>query len=174
MRSEYQPLRSQEDDSGEEPRASTSTAPTRSQHRLVRAGSIDLTKLDNAFKRLVCCYSSLYHISSPSSWTESIAQKVKRKKKTPDHSRKQIWRSVFEPTIFPVSSSGVVCSAAIIWSMCLHFIKTKTLDHKRPMSQADFDAYVQIGIYTFLTDLSYAVWHNLSSTQSAKGFIPRW
>ena len=114
MRSEYQPLRSQEDDSGEEPSASTSSAPTRRQHRLVRAGSIDLTKLDNAFKRLVCCYSSLCHNSSPSSWTESIAQKVKRKKKTPDHSRKQIWRSVFEPTIFAVSSSGVVCSAVII------------------------------------------------------------
>ena len=115
MRSEYQPLRSHEDDLvGEEPRASTSTAPTRSQHRLVRTGSIDLTKLDNAFKRLVCCCSSLYHNSSPSSWTESIAQKVKRKKKTPDHSRKQIWRSVFEPTIFAVSSSGVVCSAVII------------------------------------------------------------
>ena len=114
MRSEYQPLRSQEDDSREEPRASTSVAPTRSQHRLVRAGSIDLTKLDNAFKRLVCCFSSLCHNSSPSSWTESIAQKVKRKKKTPDHSRKQIWRSVFEPTIFAVSSSGVVRSTPII------------------------------------------------------------
>lgn len=161
-RSEYQPLRSQEDDSGEEPRASTSTAPTtRSQHRLVRAGSIDLTKLDNAFKRLVCCYSSLWYNSSPSSWTESIAQKVKRKKKTPDHSRKQIWRSVFEPTIFAVPSSGVVCSAAIIWLMHLRFTKTKTLDHKRPMSQADFDAYVQIDWYIFLADLLYAVWHNL-------------
>ena len=54
MRSEYQPLRSHEDDLvREEPRASTSTAPTRSQHRLVRPGSIDLTKLDNAFKRCV-------------------------------------------------------------------------------------------------------------------------
>ena len=115
MRSEYQPLRSHEDDSvGEEPGASTSTVPTRSQRRSLRAGSIDLTKLDNAFKRLVRCYLSPYHDSSPSSWTESIAQKVKRKKKTPGLSRKQIWRSVFEPTIFAVSSSGVVWSATII------------------------------------------------------------
>ncbi|KAF8798733.1 hypothetical protein BYT27DRAFT_7202857 [Phlegmacium glaucopus] len=109
MRSEYQPLHSHDDEStGEEPRASTSTAP---QRRSIRPGSIDLTKLDNAFKR----------------WTESIAQKVKRKKKTPDHSRKQIWRSVFEPTIFAASNLGLV----------------KTLDHKRPMSQADFDALAQ-------------------------------
>ena len=115
MRSEYQPLRSHDDESvGEEPRAGTSTAPTRSQHRTVRPGSIDLTKLDNAFKRLVYCYFSLYYDLSPSSWTESIAQKVKRKKKIPDHSRKQIWRSVFEPTVFAVPSSGVVCPATVI------------------------------------------------------------
>lgn len=39
-------------------------------------------------------------------WTESIAQKVKRKKKAPDaHSRKQILRSVFEPAIQPTSIS---------------------------------------------------------------------
>lgn len=89
----------------------------------------------------------MYYDSTPSSWTESIAQKVKRKKKTPDHSRKQIWRSVFEPTIFAVPSSGTVRPAAIsldYMTDTLTFHKTKTLDHKRPMSQADFDAYMQL------------------------------
>lgn len=32
-------------------------------------------------------------------WTESIAQKVKRKKKVEDRSRKQILRSVFDPPV---------------------------------------------------------------------------
>ncbi|KAF8161071.1 phosphatidylinositol 3 and 4-kinase-domain-containing protein [Crassisporium funariophilum] len=116
-RSEYQPLQSHDDetDVGEDRRVSINTQSTSHAHpqqrHSVRPGSIDLTKLDNAFKR----------------WTESIAQKVKRKKKTTDHSRKQIWRSVFEPMVFGVPSSGSV----------------KTLDHKRPMSQADFDALAQ-------------------------------
>ncbi|KAG6842078.1 hypothetical protein C0991_002732 [Blastosporella zonata] len=49
-----------------------------------RPGSIDLKKLDNAFKR----------------WTDSIAQKVKRKKKVgPSHERRTIWHSVFEPQV---------------------------------------------------------------------------
>ena len=44
-----------------------------------------------------------------SRWTESIAQKVKRKKKTAEtHSRKQIWRSVFEPTVTSLPNSGFV------------------------------------------------------------------
>ena len=45
-------------------------------------------------------------------WTESIAQKVKRKKKVEDNTRKEIWRSVFEPTIPPGNvDSGVVSGA---------------------------------------------------------------
>jgi hypothetical protein len=37
-----------------------------------------------------------------SRWTESIAQKMRRKKKTEDlNARKEIWRSVFEPYIPP-------------------------------------------------------------------------
>lgn len=32
-------------------------------------------------------------------WTESIAQKVKRKKKVEDNSRKEIWHSVFAPQV---------------------------------------------------------------------------
>lgn len=42
-------------------------------------------------------------------WTESIAHKVKRKKKTPDHSRKQIWRSVFDPPVTGLPPSDFVC-----------------------------------------------------------------
>jgi hypothetical protein len=42
-------------------------------------------------------------------WTESIAQKVKRKKKVEDHSKKEIWRSVFDPPVIGVSApSGLV------------------------------------------------------------------
>jgi phosphatidylinositol 4-kinase type 2 len=50
--------------------------------------SIDLGKLDNAFKR----------------WTESIAAKVqiKRKKRVEDGSKKEIIRSVFEPVVVDV------------------------------------------------------------------------
>ncbi|CAA7263169.1 unnamed protein product [Cyclocybe aegerita] len=114
-RSEYQPLSSHDDetDIGDDPRPSTSQH--RGSHqprRTLRPGSIDLTKLDNAFKR----------------WTESIAQKVKRKRKTTDRSRKQIWRSVFEPAVTGLPSSGFV----------------KTLDHKAPMTQTDFDAVVSL------------------------------
>lgn len=50
-RSEYQPLRSSEDDDGSEHVQSDSSSQSR-RHGL-RPGSIDLTKLDNAFKRLV-------------------------------------------------------------------------------------------------------------------------
>ncbi|KIK03471.1 hypothetical protein K443DRAFT_676654 [Laccaria amethystina LaAM-08-1] len=112
--SEYQPLVGQEEtDVGEGRWASTSRTTTTPGHRRTgRPGSIDLTKLDNAFKR----------------WTESIAQKVKRKKKVSDHSRKQIWRSVFEPTVVGISSSGA---------------PVKTLDHKPPMTKQAFDMLAQ-------------------------------
>jgi len=49
-RSEYQPLRSSEDDTDEHDQPGSSHHVRR--HGL-RPGSIDLTKLDNAFKRLV-------------------------------------------------------------------------------------------------------------------------
>ncbi|KAF4620550.1 hypothetical protein D9613_000667 [Agrocybe pediades] len=107
----YQPLSAHEDESdiGTDNQPSASLpSPSR---RALRPGSIDLSKLDSAFKR----------------WTESIAQKVKRKKKATGSSRKQIWHSVFEPTVPPVPNSGFM----------------KTLDHKPPMTQADFDALVR-------------------------------
>lgn len=104
LRSEYQPLVSQEDESdlADDHHASSSN-PSALHPRTRRAGSIDLTKLDNAFKRSalfndpITCGNSQTILYAR--WTESIAQKVKRKKKTPDHSRKHIWRSVFEPAV---------------------------------------------------------------------------
>ncbi|KAF9461269.1 phosphatidylinositol 3 and 4-kinase-domain-containing protein [Collybia nuda] len=106
----------EEEDVGDSNQASSSRQITKTRGlrrpRTSGSGSIDLTKLDNAFKR----------------WTESIAQKVKRKKKVATHSRKPIWHSVFEPTIIvPVPSGGII----------------KTLDHKPPMTQAQFDTIVQ-------------------------------
>ncbi|KAL0574956.1 Phosphatidylinositol 4-kinase LSB6 [Marasmius crinis-equi] len=86
---------------------------TRGLRRPGRPGHIDLTKLDTAFKR----------------WTESIAQKVKRKKKAPsDHTKKQIWRSVFEPVVLAPSTQSTI---------------VKTLDHKAPMTQAEFDILIR-------------------------------
>ena len=119
-RSEYQPLAQNPDDEEADvseslPQPATSTRGLRRAHRPVH---IDLRNLDTAFKRCVfhfihlgrCEVPRLY----PPRWTESIAQKVKRKKtKVPDLSqRKQIWRSVFEPTIPGVPSPGPVCLPA--------------------------------------------------------------
>ncbi|KAF8625433.1 hypothetical protein AX15_005392 [Amanita polypyramis BW_CC] len=82
------------------------------RRRLTQPGSIDLKKLDSAFKR----------------WTESISQKVKRKKKVSERARRQIWRSVFEPTFEP----RFVFEGTI-----------RTLDHESPLTQAEFDGLVQ-------------------------------
>ncbi|KAK0485950.1 phosphatidylinositol 3 and 4-kinase-domain-containing protein [Armillaria novae-zelandiae] len=112
-RAGYQPLVQtvdDEDDIGEGTQVPTSRASGR--RRASRSGSIDLHKLDTAFKR----------------WTESIAQRVKRKKTVKEHTKKQIWRSVFEPTIFvDAPPAGLV----------------KTLDHKPPMTAAEFEALVK-------------------------------
>ncbi|KZT26839.1 hypothetical protein NEOLEDRAFT_1090374 [Neolentinus lepideus HHB14362 ss-1] len=110
-RSEYQPL-AQSIEEEEDLAESLHTTSTRTLRRPSRPVKIDLTKLDTAFKR----------------WTESIAQKVKRKKKVEDNSKKEITQSIFGP---PVESQGTLLGPV------------KTLDHKAPMSQADFDALVQ-------------------------------
>ncbi|EKM54262.1 uncharacterized protein PHACADRAFT_174771 [Phanerochaete carnosa HHB-10118-sp] len=117
-RAEYQPLAQHIDDDDDEGDVSDVlpapvTAPSRRGLRLSqRPGNIDLKKLDHAFKR----------------WTESIAQKVKRKKKVEDKSRKEIWHSVFAPQIEPVPTDND--------------IPIKTLDHKPPMMHADFQKLV--------------------------------
>ncbi|KIJ67706.1 hypothetical protein HYDPIDRAFT_173507 [Hydnomerulius pinastri MD-312] len=87
----------------------------RTLRRSHKPGHIDLSKLDNAFKR----------------WTESIAQKVKRKKKVEDHSRKEIWQSVFDPYVPPYGINDGALSVV------------KTLDHKPAMTQATFDNITQ-------------------------------
>ncbi|KAK0212691.1 phosphatidylinositol 3 and 4-kinase-domain-containing protein [Desarmillaria ectypa] len=112
-RAGYQPLVQTADDEGDIGEgAQLPTSRANGRHRASRSGSIDLFKLDTAFKR----------------WTESIAQRVKRKKTVKEHTKKQIWRSVFEPTIFvDAPPAGVV----------------KTLDHKPPMTAAEFEALVK-------------------------------
>ncbi|KAJ3845446.1 phosphatidylinositol 3 and 4-kinase-domain-containing protein [Lentinula raphanica] len=111
-RAGYQPLSQSIDETEDVDVTEELPQPSRGLRRPGRPGHIDLTKLDNAFKR----------------WTESIAHKVKkRKKKSTEHSKREIWRSVFEPTVVGSVTEGMV----------------KTLDHKPPMTQAEFDALVQ-------------------------------
>lgn len=76
-------------------------------------------------------------------WTESIAQKVKRKKKVEDNSRKEIYRSVFEPSVVayhvdsdPVRRLSSPAGLRLTKSCCSQL---KTLDHKLPMTREDFD-----------------------------------
>ncbi|KAF5355032.1 hypothetical protein D9756_005261 [Leucocoprinus leucothites] len=114
-RAGYQPLSQDVDDEadvglrGASSRTQPTTSSTRGSTR-TRPGSIDLKKLDNA-------------------WTESIAQKVKRKhKKKQEYSKKQIWKSVFEPQVPNTSPSDSV---------------VKTLDHNPPMTQEDFETLAQ-------------------------------
>ncbi|KAF9024813.1 hypothetical protein BDZ89DRAFT_1068752 [Hymenopellis radicata] len=109
----YQPLSQSADDEGDVGEAAQLLpGSTRSRSRALRPGSIDLSKLDHAFKR----------------WTESIAQRVKRKKTTPGHTKKQIWKSVFEPTIQSNAPPPTII---------------KTLDHKPPMTPEEFEAMVK-------------------------------
>ncbi|KAH9040670.1 phosphatidylinositol 3 and 4-kinase-domain-containing protein [Lactarius pseudohatsudake] len=116
-RSEYQPLPQNPDDEPESdaeglpsPVTNPSSPRLRRHRRMSASGPIDLRKLDAAFKR----------------WTESIAQKIKRKKKVEDiHVKKEIIRSVFDPPFISTPASSVV---------------TKTLDHKPPMTQDEYDA----------------------------------
>lgn len=115
-RAEYQPLAQDVDDDRDEGVAEVLPSPvTASRHGLRRPhrpGNIDLSKLDNAFKR---CENSLFCLldvtaNDASRWTESIAQKVKRKKKVEDNSRKEIWHSVFAPQIDPVPTDDIQVS----------------------------------------------------------------
>jgi hypothetical protein len=77
-------------------------------------------------------------------WTESIAQKVKRKKQVPEHTKKKIWRSVFEPTIPQAPNYGFVRILESNWGLRADppTVQTKTLDHNPPMTDEDFDTYI--------------------------------
>ncbi|KAJ7497289.1 phosphatidylinositol 3 and 4-kinase-domain-containing protein [Mycena latifolia] len=115
-RSGYQPLSAsdpvEEDEDG---MPSSSTQPRgrpRGRPRRPRMGSIDLSSLDSAFKQ----------------WTLAIASRLKIQKKAKEGpSKKQIWRSVFEPVgVQEVDPDPV-----------------KTLDHKPPMTQTEFNALAE-------------------------------
>ncbi|KAI0081899.1 hypothetical protein K474DRAFT_1748215 [Panus rudis PR-1116 ss-1] len=119
-RAQYQPLSQGIDEEEEEADVGEglpTVASTTGLRRANRPGHIDLSKLDSAFKRRVSLR-----------WTESIAQKVKRKKKVEDNSKKEIWRSVFDPPVTVVS---------------VDYGPLKTLDHNPPMTKEDFDKLVQ-------------------------------
>ena len=128
-RSEYQPLPQSADDEPEsdaEGLPSPVTNPGSSRHRNSRStsasGPIDLRKLDAAFKRYVPIYSLNIRVRTPSRWTESIAQKMKRKKKVEDiHVRKEIIRSVFDPPFLSVPASSVVVSIDLYLTHCVPY-----------------------------------------------------
>ncbi|KAJ6499308.1 phosphatidylinositol 3 and 4-kinase-domain-containing protein [Mycena sanguinolenta] len=112
-RSDYQPLLSS-DPADDADIPATPSPRARGRPRRPRMGSIDLTSLDSAFKN----------------WTQAIASRLKlQKKKADGPSKKKIWRSVFEPAGFPFPT----VEPAFV----------KTLDHKPPMTQAEFDALAQ-------------------------------
>lgn len=109
MPSGYQPLAQSIDEESDVGDSSLQTGRSgRGLRRAQRPGPIDLSKLDNAFKRcvlvniiLITAYLREYR------WTESIAQRVKRKKTVLDNSRKQIVQSVFDPPVI-ISTNPVV------------------------------------------------------------------
>ena len=149
-RSEYQPLPQDVDDEPESeaeglpsPVTNPSSPRHRGNRRMNASGPIDLRKLDAAFKRYVPTYSSSIRVRTPSRWTESIAQKIKRKKKVEDiHVKREIIRSVFDPPFTSVPASSVVVSVNLCSAHCVsyQFDQTKTLDHKPPMTQDEYDA----------------------------------
>ncbi|KAJ6625668.1 phosphatidylinositol 3 and 4-kinase-domain-containing protein [Mycena sp. CBHHK59/15] len=113
-RSGYQPLSASDPVEDDEQLPSTSANAVRPRGRpgRPRMKSIDLSSLDSAFKQ----------------WTLAIASRLKlQKKPTGGPSRKQIWRSVFEPVGVHVVDPNPV----------------KTLDHKAPMTQPEFDTLAQ-------------------------------
>jgi hypothetical protein len=122
-RSEYQPLPQNADDEPEsDAEGHPSPVTNQSGRRMSASGAIDLRKLDAAFKRYVPTYSSKIRVRTPPRWTESIAQKIKRKKKVEDiHVRREIIRSVFDPPFPSVPASGVVVSVHLCLAHCVPY-----------------------------------------------------
>jgi len=80
-------------------------------------------------------------------WTESIAQKMKRRKKVEDHSRREIWQSVFDPSPSMGESASYMVRLGTLSSFASStscILQVKTLDHKLPMTQVAYDKYVPI------------------------------
>ncbi|KAJ7462299.1 phosphatidylinositol 3 and 4-kinase-domain-containing protein [Mycena galericulata] len=115
-RSGYQQLSANPVDDDEAiPSTSTSTALPRGRPRRPRMKSIDLSSLDSAFKQ----------------WTLAIASRLKLQKKSKaGPSKRHIYRSVFEPW----NSIGV---------QIVDPNPVKTLDHKPPMTQAEFNLLIE-------------------------------
>ncbi len=126
-RSEYQPLPQNADDEPESdaeglpsPVTNPSSPRLRRNRRMSASGPIDLRKLDAAFKRYVPTYSSNIHVRTASRWTESIAQKMKRKKKVEDiHVKKEIIRSVFDPPFISAPASSMAVSVNLCSAHCV-------------------------------------------------------
>ncbi|KAJ7703208.1 phosphatidylinositol 3 and 4-kinase-domain-containing protein [Mycena rosella] len=93
--------------------APSSSARPRGRPRRPRMGSIDLSSIDSAFKQ----------------WTVAITSRLSKKKKLKGPAKLKIWRSVFEPV--GVRDSEVDPNPV------------KTLDHKPPMTQAEFNALAE-------------------------------
>lgn len=95
--------------------------------RAHKPGHIDLRKLDNAFKRWargLLSYKISLELTRVFRWTESIAQKVKRKKKVEDYSRKEIWQSVFEPCAphFAIGSGSDITVSPVVFTIKMHVL----------------------------------------------------
>ena len=91
--------------------------------------------------------------------------KMKRRKKSEDlNARKEIWRSVFDPYVPPSHGDlGYVSyySTPETSHLIEHRTQTKTLDHRPPMSQAEFDALVTSSL-KFPYNLCPAAWFKVS------------
>ena len=90
---------------------------------------------------------------------------MKRKGKTEDlDARKEIWRSVFEPYV-PPSHGDLGYVSYYPTSETSRLIKdrtqTKTLDHRPPMSQAEFDVLVTSNL-SFPRSLRPTAWFKVS------------
>jgi hypothetical protein len=117
-RSDYQPLPQTADDESDfgpdglpSPVTSPSSPRAHGIRRMNAPGAIDLRKLDAAFKRYVLISLSSICLRTVSRWTESIAQKIKRKKKVENvYVKKEIIRSVFDPPFVSAPASGGIVS----------------------------------------------------------------
>lgn len=122
-RSGYEPLRQEE--SQTQHAEETPTARSRGRPRRPRMGSIDLSSLDSAFKQWTVAIASKLKLQKKAKgWTQWLVLVSLTKPLQAGPSRKKIWRSVFEPVGVQTVDPNPV----------------KTLDHKPPMTQAEFDS----------------------------------
>jgi hypothetical protein len=154
----YQPL----------PQSESDDLQTQRTHSRRRSRSLDLSKLDSAFKKWVFPLSTHHpnaELGHANRWTENISQRMKalgKKRKDDPHQRREILRSVFDP---PISYPGFVPQDRL-----------KTLDHNSPISNEDYKAFVFPS--SFLTHANRSPSSltgslQLSEWQLARDTIPR-